>query len=328
MGGGRSTPLGWEDLEEGKTFPRRDRFVYANSQRNQPRGGWHMATIHVGFLRNENKGTNNAHFIPPDFHEMMTYEEIPRSVPGGSEMLSFSKASEFHKARERYRVYTKWGGGPFSWVYNKVRDFITSRMMKDMDFKHCELAFDQEMLPASKLVPVNDVPYGPDCLIAYGTNLKDGEIFRKPRTFKPRSVQDKHGNVKSTSGFGDDAYEWINLRYPKRDVQKLVQLIEQEVGKPYDASALERLLVFPKELQARENWDKQGWHCTNFTVSMLQQVGFLNGMDPNCVSADDVYHYLKDNQYESVLFKTPARMQRNTDRVNQQLDRLYCDSPH
>ncbi|MHA1682709.1 MAG: hypothetical protein ACTSUE_17350 [Promethearchaeota archaeon] len=288
------------------------------------------ATIHVGFLRNENKGTTKSHFIPPEYHEMMAQLEYQQGVDGetgmghddvaGSASLTFATHTEHHKARERYRQFTR--AGPFSWTYNLVRDFIAGNMMKDWRFKHCEIAFDQNMFPRSALTPVNNIPYGPDCLVAFGTNMKDGEVFRKPRTFKPRGSR-YSGTATASVIKEEEPYEWIHLRIDKDIVREVITLANQELGKEYDTKTLERMLVSPSSLKSSTMWDTQKWHCTNFTVHILQQAMFLNGMDPNCLTADDVYYFLKENKHESKVFTTPASAGKNSQRIRNEMNKLY-----
>jgi hypothetical protein len=288
------------------------------------------ATIHVGFLRNENKGTTKSHFIPPEYHEMMATMEFQHDASGGSGLrrdevagaasLSFGKHTEYHKARERYRQFTR--AGPLSWGYNLVRDFVAGNMMKDWNFKHCEIAFDQTMFPRDQLNPVNKIPYGPDCLVAFGTNMKDGEVFRKPRTFKPRGHHSLHGG---DNGGEEEPYEWIHLRIDRDVVRTVISLANQELGKEYDTKTLEHMLVSPSPLTPSTMWGAQKWHCTNFTIHILQQAGFLNGMDPNCLTADDVYYFLKEHKHESKVFATPASAGKNSQRIRQAMNQLYFE---
>jgi len=296
----------------------RTRFV--DKELSVPLNGY--ATIHVGFLRNDKKGTTNNHFIPPEYHDMIAQMEYHQGVDGETGMmrdeaagglgLNFSKHTEYHKARERYRKFAH--PGPFSWAYNFVRDFVAGNMMKDWDYKHCEIAFDQSMFSRAELVPVNKIHYGPDCLVAFGTNMKDGEVFRKPRTFKPHNR--RYDGIQ-------DPYDWIHLRIDKNDVRKVIELANQELGKEYDTNTLEHMLVSPSSLKPSTMWDSQKWHCTNFTVHILQQAGFLNGMDPNCLTADDVYYFLKENKHESKVFTTPASAIKNSQKIRREMNRVY-----
>lgn len=324
MGNGNS--FSKPDIESGyhaaAADRRRKRFVDDGIYGGESKGGLHYATLHVGFLKNEHKGTTKNHFIPPEYHQMMQQMEIEQSYiegetgmsyadPAGSDSLSFSTSSEYHKARERYRSFTR--AGPFSSLYNFGRDFIAGNMMKNWTFKHCEIAFDQSMFPRASLAPVDGIPYGSDCLVAFGTNMRDGEIFRKPRTFKPRGGPD------------EEPYEWIHLRLPVDVIRRAISLSNQEVGKEYDTKPLERMLTSPMPLKPSSQWNAQKWHCTNFTVHILQQVGFLNGMDPNCLTADDVYYYLKDNMHESKLFVTPAAQCKNAQRIQHELNKAFSE---
>jgi len=327
---GNGVPFREEDVES-STGSHRTRFV----EDGKEEGSLHYATLHVGFLRNEHKGTTNNHFIPPEYHQTMAQMENERdgmsyATPSGSDSLSFCRDSEYHKARERYRQFTRKGAGPFSRIYNFGRDFIAGNMMKDWTFKHCEIAFDRSMFPRAALAPVKGIAYGPDCLVAFGTNMKDGEIFRKPRTFKPKkkSTSSEH-EARSARSFGgsneEEPYEWIHLRLPREVVQRAITLANQEIGKEYDTKPLEHMLTSPMALKPSSQWSVQKWHCTNFTVHILQQVGFLNGMDPNCLTADDVYYYLKDNIHESKLFITPAAQCQNAQRIRQELNKAYAE---
>ncbi len=264
-------------------------------------GAHDYETIHVGFLCNEHKGTSNTLFIPQEYHEMMHQWERQGAVHGAD-------FDQLQKARERYRSHTR-GRGPFSWIYNTVRDFVAGRATRDWDYKHCEIAFDKSMFSQDELHPVNGIPYGADCLVAYGTNMKDGEVFRKPRTFKPRAQR--------------DAYKWIHLRVPSNIVHQTIRLANQEVGKEYDTRTLEKMLLSPVPLKSREAWSAQKWHCTNFTIHILQQAGFLIGMDPNCLNADNVYHFLKGNIHESEMFSIPSSGNRNAQLVQEAYNKLY-----
>jgi hypothetical protein len=289
--------------------------------------GHHYATIHVGFLRNENKGTTRNHFIPPEYHQMMAkmshqYEGetgLSYADPMGSDSLTFDEHSAYHKARERYRKFNHNGAGPFSWLYNRGRDFVAGNMMKHWTYKHCEIAFDQSMFPRAQLRPINGIPYGSDCLVAFGTNMKDGEIFRKPRTFRPR------GHRYSSPKDDEEPYEWIHLRLPGDVVRHVIALSNQEIGKEYDTKTLEHMLTSPAKLRPSSQWEAQKWHCTNFTVHILQQAGFLNGLDPNCLTADDVYYFLKENAHESKMFVTPAVESKNAQRVRREMDKAYSE---
>ena len=261
------------------------------------------ATIHVGFLRNDKKGTTGNQFIPKEYHQFMQSMD--------------ERQMDYHKTRERYHQHTRSGAGPFSWTYNKVRDFVAGHMMKDWNFKHCEIAFDQNMFPRAELTPVRGIPYTEDCLVAFGTNMKDGEIFRKPRTFQARMNKPSYAVRES-----EEPYEWIHLRVPEGVVRRTIALANQEVGKEYDTKTLERMLTSPVALRPSSQWYAQKWHCTNFTAHVLQQAGFLNGLDPNCLTADDVHYYLKGNMYESTVFSTPATANKNAERVRQSYNKM------
>ena len=179
-------------------------------------------------------------------------------------------------------------------------------MISDLEYRHCELAFDQEMFNAEDLKPVLGIPYTQSCYVSYGTNLNERVLMRKPRTFEPKA------DKKSLQAAGilnpDKAYEWIHLRLPHDDVKSLISFCEAERGKEYDVRALERMPLFPKKLKPVDQWEDQMWHCTNFTVCMLQQVGLMRGLDPNALTADDVYLYLKGHSKEVKTVITPAKM--------------------
>lgn len=273
-----------------------------------------FCAVHIGFLINDKKGTMQSHFIPPEYEEMMM-RDIEEAAAGSP--LTYSTKSPAYKARERYMMYK--GSGPFSWIYGKIRDVVAAGVLRGMDFKHCEIAFDRNMFPSSVLSrPVNGRHYGEDCLVAYGTNLKDGQVFRKPRTFVPRAEY-KQSSRAST----EEPYEWIHLMLPESVVRHAIKAADQELGKPYDPKPLERMFTSPTSLKARGEWNKQEWHCTNLTVHILQQIGFLNGLDPNSLTADDVYYYLKKNKHESDLERIPADTLKTKQMLQQQLSQLY-----
>lgn len=278
----------------------RDRFVL-NRLRDDASS---FATVHIGFLQNDNKGTRKAEFIPDEF---LQHLEEERDSRGGTR--SFSRHADSYKAREKYG---RGDDDPFNtwWIRKAVRNFFTGWFMRSQDFKHCELAFDKEIFPSHTLRPVNGIAYGSNCLVAYGTNLIDGQVFRKPRTFMPKTEERNDGTMTTTSVDGTRTYEWINLRLPRAKVNRIVAFLDGEKGKTYDPSALERMLIFPQSLRSQEDWDYQKWHCTNLTIVALQQAGFLVGLDPNSLTADDVYDYMKDNEYESPLFPTPVEQRK------------------
>lgn len=271
-----------EDSVIGVEHLPRNRFVLDRMSDNN----LSLSTIHVGFMRNDKKGTRNAEFIPGEFLKHMDAESRYSS-----------------QDTEAFRA---------SWLRRTVRNVVTGLFMQTQEYKHCELAFDTSMFSHADLKPIDGLRYGKDCLVAYGTNLVHGEVFRKPRTFKPKMVQDEYGNMISSSPNGDDTYVWIHLRVPTRKARDVIWFLDGEVGKAYDPSALERMLLFPKPLPSQYQWDDQKWHCTNLTIMGLQQAGFLTGLDPNCMSADDAYAFLKDDAYESSLRITPIqRKKRN-----------------
>lgn len=232
-----------------------------------------LANIHVGFLRNERVGTRSNVFTP-------TF--VTNKGPKHNFCM--------------YILVT---------IYQFIRNFVASWMMTSLHYRHCELAFDQHMFTKSDLRPVAGIPYSQGCYVAYATNLNDMKLTRKPRTYEPRR------DARSLSQAGiinpDRAYEWIHLSLPRTQVQKIIRMCEKELGKPYDIRALERMPILPKRLQPSSRWNRQRWHCTNFTAFMLQQVGFLNGIDPNALTADDVYTYLKGNRYEEEWQTTPSK---------------------
>lgn len=261
-----------------------------------------FATIHVGFCVNEKKGTRRNRFIPKEYHELV--KKNIRDIDIG--------VDENYDLYRRYYEYTNSGMWPFSCMYNWIRDMIAGNMMKDWNYKHCEIAFDQDLFSKHVLRPVNGIPYTEECLVSYGTNMRDGKIFRKPRTFKNRSVKKKH-NI--------EPYEWIHLRVSLKSVQRLIAYADQEIGKEYDAKTLEHLLLHPRAIKPVQDWEQQKWHCTNFTIHILQQAGFLRGLDPNCLTADDVYYYLKNNAKESKVFMTPVMERENTLRIQTELQK-------
>jgi hypothetical protein len=232
-----------------------------------------LANIHVGFLRNERVGTHTSVFTPTFVN------------------------NKGHKPNCFMYIFVA--------IYQCIRNLVASWMMTSLHYRHCELAFDQRMFSRTDLQPVAGIPYSQGCYVAYATNLNDMKLTRKPRTYEPRR------DTRSLSQAGiinpDRAYEWIHLSLPRAQVEKAIRLCESERGKPYDVRALERMPILPKKLQHSSRWDRQYWHCTNFTAFMLQQVGLLNGMDPNALTADDVYTYLKGNRYEEDWQTTPSK---------------------
>lgn len=244
-----------------------------------------LANVHIGFLVNELKNEGGDIFSPTrrfSENEDASLGCCPNKI-----------------------CYYLFCMNIFSFIYTFIRNFVASCMMSDLDFRHCELAFDQDMFDKNELTPVMGIPYTQSCYVAYGTNLNEKVLMRKPRTFEPR--RDKQSLQRSGIINPDKAYKWIHLRLPYDDVKDLIKFCEAEVGKKYDLRALERMPLFPKKLKPVDQWEKQHWHCTNFTVCMLQQIGLLNGLDPNALTADDVYIYLKNHKNERRTEITPAR---------------------
>jgi hypothetical protein len=239
-----------------------------------------LADVHIGFLVNEQKGIGLNIFTPT---------------------RRFGDQSEDKKSSNFCFCFCC-----FTWIYHTIRDLVAGIMISDLDYRHCELAFDQEMFSPEDLKPVLGIPYTQSCYVSYGTNLNEKVLMRKPRTFEPR--RDKKSLEKSGIRNPDKAYQWIHLRLPYDDVRTLIDFCEAERGKKYDVRALERMPLFPKKLKPVGDWRKQKWHCTNFTVCMLQQIGLLVGLDPNAMTADDVYLYLKGHRCEKKTVITPARM--------------------
>ena len=233
-----------------------------------------LANVHVGFLRNERVGRRTGGVFTPTF----SANKVPR-------VNCF--------------LYI------FVSIYHCIRNFVASWIMQDLHYRHCELAFDQHMFSRSDLQPVAGIPYTQGCYVAYATNLNDMELTRKPRTYEPK----RDPRLLSQAGIidPDRAYEWIHMSLPRKQVEKLIRLCEKERGKPYDIRALERMPIFPKKMEPSKRWNRQNWHCTNFTACMLQQVGLLVGLDPNALTADDVHTYLKGNRYEESWQTTPSK---------------------
>lgn len=231
--------------------------------------------IHVGFLK------------CPEGHSIN-----PTAVGGTAEDDGYSSE---HK-------------GVFSYMYDAVASWIGKRVMERMRYRHCEIAFevDSDLFSPEQLKPVNGIPYNPNTLVAYGTNLKIQTIFRMPRTFEQR-VADPLDRLKL-----DRSYEWIHLSVPKPIARMVIDFCEKEIGKGYDKAALERLLVLPKSLESDPaSWGhEQKWHCTNFCVVALQQGGFLRGLDPNVLTADDVYDFLEENPLRRISYRTPIAMRK------------------
>jgi hypothetical protein len=232
-----------------------------------------VANVHVGFLRNERVGSTV--FTP-------TFTTPGNDVP-------------------TYNCFTAC----FVAIYQFFRNFFASWMMTDLNYRHCELAFDQSMFRRDQLRPIGGFHYTPGCYVAYATNLNDMVLKRKPRTYEPK--RDASSLKQSGIINPDRAYEWIHLSLPRYQVEKMIKLCEGERGKPYDVRALERMPIFPKKLKHARRWHEQHWHCTNFTSFMLQQAGVLVGLDPNALTADDVYLYLKGNRFEQEWQTTPSK---------------------
>jgi hypothetical protein len=233
--------------------------------------------IHVGFLK------------CPEGHSIN-----PTAVGGTAEGDEYKDSSAYK--------------GMFSSMYDTVADWIGKRVMKSMRYRHCEIAFevDTDLFNPEQLKPFNGIPYNPNTLVAYGTNLKVQTIFRMPRTFEQR-VANSSDRLKL-----DRSYEWIHLSVPKHIARTVIEFCEKEIGKGYDKTALERLLFLPKSLESNpESWGRvQKWHCTNFCVVALQQGGFLRGLDPNVLTADDVHDFLEDNPFRRISYKTPIAMRK------------------
>jgi hypothetical protein len=235
--------------------------------------------VHIGFLTNQHKGWN-----------------------------VFSPTKRFGNKSSEEDVFCPCSSLCFCFpcIYKGIRNFVASSMMSDMEYRHCELAFDQEMFRPEDLKPVDGKHYTQSCYVAYGTNLNEKVLMRRPRSFEPiRSAQSLE---ESQIIDPDKAYKWIHLKVARWEVQKLIQFCEAERGKKYDVRALERMPVFPKKLKPSEDWEKQKWHCTNFTVCMIQQIGFLVGIDPNGVTADDVYTLLDGDPNMDKTETTPAKL--------------------
>jgi hypothetical protein len=213
-------------------------------------------------------------------------------------------------------------GDIFSRLYQSVSGWIGKKVMATMKYRHCEIAFeiDLSLFTKEQLQPVDGIPYNANTLVAYGTNLKVKQIFRMPRTFEqytssssssPGYHRHDHDDIIDRLKV-DRSYEWIHLNVPIYLAKKVVDFCEGELGKGYDKSALERLMVLPKGLETNSfDWKtKQKWHCTNFCVVALQQAGFLTGLDPNILTADDVYSFLEYNKYRKTSYRTPISMRK------------------
>lgn len=163
-------------------------------------------------------------------------------------------------------------GGTNPWK-RCVEDPLIRWFAKDMDYKHCEIAFTQDLIDR-KPIPEGHV-------LAHGI-IRGGTLFGKYRTFS------------------SDQYEWKWINVPQEAALRMQQFCKNQVGKPYDAAAAKRSAFWPKTC------DHKKWYCTDFVVVALQQGGIMLGKNPRSQTTDDVYDIMCE-QGNKVVRISPFR---------------------
>jgi hypothetical protein len=251
-------------------------------------------TVHIGFLKNEQMGTGTNVFTIPDTEQNKMGKGRRGRIRRGIISGDIETGEQYYQQALNNSVFHR--------LRTNIRNYLAGKVMNNMRYRHCELAFDQKMFRKY------GVSYSGHCWVSYSTNLVEKKISRKPRTFAIK--KDPVSLKKSGILDPEKAYEWIHLRLPTKDVDTLIKSCESELNKEYDESALERMPFFPKRMKPIKDWHKQQWHCTNFTAFQLQQVGLLRGLDPNVLSADSIYDYLDGHSTQYQIYITPSKQKK------------------
>ena len=178
-------------------------------------------------------------------------------------------------------------------AFFNVEEFISSEKVKDDYYNDKQMSFGifrneeiKDLDGSTKIVP--------------------GTVFIKPRSFAsstprleskyytysdPKRLQMAALGISTEAERGIDHYECLYFDIDRKRFEKVKQWMLLQIGKPYDLWGFRRMLFWPKK--ADFSSDPHHWYCVNLIVCLLQRLGIVHYINPNAVTTDDLYEWLK-----------------------------------
>lgn len=165
---------------------------------------------------------------------------------------------------------------------------------KDHTYTHCEISFLPDKVTATS-----------KCLTyAVFSNNSDEAVVKLPRSF-------------------NDLYEHKTLSLTNREMKKMYNFLEKQVGKRFDYWGS----MWGTLWSGQFNTDRDNWYCCSLTVAALQSVGLLYGVRPNCIDIDELYEIL-ESVGDDISRMVPSQHQKISEIFNKpQIEKKQLQQP-
>lgn len=132
-------------------------------------------------------------------------------------------------------------------------EYLTQKFVSKQKYIHCEIVFIKDGILKC---------------VSYAA-FADFGIQRLERTYQK------------------DSYKWFFISSTQKQREKLMKWCDEQVGSPFDAAGLRRLLYWPRKNLKRKN-KKTHWWCSSFVISALQQIDLFKYINPASIDVEDV----------------------------------------
>lgn len=171
-------------------------------------------------------------------------------------------------------------------AYSSCLDFLESLVssfaMKNMVFKHIEIAFEPSKLTEQQ-------------------RERLGVFFSNANQHISFTVFRQTGVTVRSREYTNKSYDCSLTCYANpQDVEKFVAFVEREKEEAKYGQSLLDIFLWP----SRSN--DGNYFCTKFVVCALQHLGYMKGMNPSEMLADNIYFALLQQDANSTGHGTPA----------------------
>lgn len=213
------------------------------------------------------------------------YFRVPNHESSTHELIMFGfhrvpKSETDVKAHERMRAAVPDDNITNDSLFKRVSNSVQSKIISEMKYMHCEVAFKKTMF--------NHTTDAPDTAVAFGVFNTDrdgnrGSVWVKERTF--------------ISPF----YDWLFLKVPKKVAYAYAKFHQDQVGKPFDSGGLRGVYTIPGEC------DGHSWFCVSLHMFGANKVGLIKGYEKDCSKAtvDEFYNIMSRNKYRTTMEMIP-----------------------
>ena len=165
-------------------------------------------------------------------------------------------------------------------VLKRVANKVTTKVMSEMKYMHCEVAFKKSMFYNTTDAPSTVVAYG---VFRTDKDGKRGKVWCKERTFM------------------SPYYDWIFLKVPLDKAYKVAEFHQNQIGKPFNSKGVVGVYTLPSET------DGKSWYCVPLHMCGLEYGGVVKGYakDATRMTVDEFYNILKRNEYRTLVEMTP-----------------------